>query len=129
MTLAEMCILVACLLPIGCASLAKSGGIGKSQRDGGFDNHHPRAWLESLEGWHARAHAAQLNSFEALPLFIAGVLVAQHHHATQDVVNALAVAFVVLRIAYIGMYVADKATLRSAVWSLGLLCSVALFFI
>ena len=29
MTLAQLCLLVACLLPIGCAGLAKSKGFGK----------------------------------------------------------------------------------------------------
>ena len=42
-TLAYWCVLVAALLPYVCASLAKSGGVGKSRRDGGFDNHDPRA--------------------------------------------------------------------------------------
>ena len=77
MTLADTCLLVACLLPIACAGLAKSRGFGKPRREGGFDNHHPRQWLAQLQGWQARAHAAQLNSFEALPIFIAGVLVAE----------------------------------------------------
>lgn len=129
MTLAEICILVACLLPIACAGIAKSQGFGKSHRDGGFDNHNPRAWLADLEGWQARAHAAQLNSFEALPIFIAGVLVAQHHNAAQHMVNALAVAFIVLRIGYIWMYLLDRANFRSVLWSLGLACCIAEFFV
>lgn len=129
MTIAEICILLACLLPIVCAGIAKSRGFGKSRRDGGFDNHHPRQWLEGLQGWQARAHAAQLNSFEALPLFIAGVLVAQQHQAAQSTVNLLAMAFIVLRLAYVAMYVLDRANLRSLCWGLGMACSVALFFV
>lgn len=129
MTLAEICILVACLLPIACAGIAKSKGFGKSQRDGGFDNHNPRVWLADLQGWQARAHAAQLNSFEALPLFIAGVLVAQHHNADQHTVNALAAAFIVLRVSYIGMYIMDWANFRSVLWSLGMACCIAQFFV
>jgi uncharacterized MAPEG superfamily protein len=129
MTLADACILVACLLPIACAGMAKSRGFGKPRREGGFDNHDPRAWLAHLQGWQARAHAAQLNSFEALPIFIAGVLVAQRLHAPQAIVNGLAVAFVVLRVGFIGAYLADRANLRSLLWSLGLSCCVALFFV
>ena len=129
MTLAEVCILLACLLPIVCAGIAKSRGFGTPRQDGGFDNHHPRQWLESLQGWQARAHAAQLNSFEALPLFIAGVLVAQQHQAAQGTVNLLAAAFIALRVAYIAMYVLDRASLRSLCWGLGMACSVALFFV
>ena len=129
MTLAEICILIAYLLPIVCAGIAKSKGFGKPRREGGFDNHNPRSWLADLQGWQARAHAAQLNSFEVLPLFIAGVLVAQHHQAAQHTVNALAVAFIVLRIGFIWAYLADHANLRSALWALGLACCIAQFFV
>lgn len=83
MTTAELCILIACLLPIVCAWIAKQKGFGKPRREGGFDNHNPRQWLANLQGLPARAHAAQMNSFEALPLFIAGVLVAERMQAAQ----------------------------------------------
>jgi uncharacterized MAPEG superfamily protein len=129
MTIAEACILLACVLPIACAGVAKSRGFGKPRREGGFDNHHPREWLASLQGWQARAHAAQLNSFEALPLFIAGVLVAQQHHASQHTVDALALAFVLLRVGFIVAYITDRANVRSILWSLGLACCIAQFFI
>jgi uncharacterized MAPEG superfamily protein len=129
MTIADACILVACFLPIICAGIAKSRGFGKPRRDGGFDNRNPRQWLENLQGWQARAHAAQLNSFEALPVFIAGVLVAQRLGASQAAVNGLALAFVLLRIGFIGAYLADRANLRSILWFLGLACSVVLFFV
>ncbi len=128
MTIANYCILVACALPIVCAGLAKSGGFGRPRREGGYDNHNPRAWLAQLSGRQARANAAQANSFEALPLFIAGVLVAQQMGAQQGLVDALALGFVAARCAYIAAYMADKAALRSVIWSLGVICSVALFF-
>jgi uncharacterized MAPEG superfamily protein len=129
MTIADACILVACLLPIACAGIAKSRGFGRPRREGGFDNHNPRQWLADLQGWQARAHAAQLNSFEALPLFIAGVLVAERLDASQATVNGLAVAFVLLRVGFIAAYVADRANLRSVLWLLALICSLALFFV
>lgn len=127
-TIANFCIIAAGLLPIACAGLAKSRGFGKPRREGGFDNHEPRAWLTQLTGWQARANAAQANSFEALPLFIAGVLAAQQMQAPQGTVDALALGFVAARIAYIGLYVGNYASLRSLVWAIGLACSVALFF-
>jgi uncharacterized MAPEG superfamily protein len=68
------------------------------------------------------------NSFEALPLFIAGVLIAQITGARLGLVDALAVAFVLLRVAYIAAYVADRANLRSLVWLLALLVSAVLPF-
>lgn len=129
MTLAHTCLLIACLLPLGCAVLAKSKGFGKPRREGGFDNRHPRQWLAGLEGWHARAVAAEQNSFEALPLFIAGVLVAEQQGAAAGTVDALALAFVATRVAYIAAYVADRPSLRSGVWFVGLVCCVALFFV
>lgn len=129
MTLADFCLLLACLLPIVCAGIAKSPGFGKRRRDGGFDNHNPRQWLAQLQGWQARAHAAQLNSFEALPLFIAGVLVAQRLQAPQTVVDGIALAFVFLRVGYIAAYITDRANLRSLLWVAALACSVALFFV
>lgn len=129
MTLAHACILLACLLPIACAGIAKSRGFGKPRREGGYDNHHPRQWLENLQGFQARANAAQHNSFEALPVFIAGVLIAEHGGAAQGTVDALALAFIVLRLGYIGAYLADKANLRSALWIAGLACCVGLFFV
>lgn len=129
MTLAQICLLVACLLPIGCAGLAKSKGFGKRRREGGFDNNRPREWLSRLDGWQARANAAQANSWEALPIFAAGLFVAHQHQAAQATVDALALAFLAARLAFIGLYVADKASLRSLLWMAGLAASVALFFV
>jgi uncharacterized MAPEG superfamily protein len=128
MTIANYCILAACLLPLLCTVLAKSRGMGKPRREGGYDNRNPRPWLARLEGWQARANAAQQNGFEALPIFIAGVLVAQQMQAPQARVDGLALLFVAARIAYIGAYVGDRATLRSLVWGVGLAASIALFF-
>lgn len=129
MTVSHACILLACLLPIACAGIAKWRGFGKSRREGGYDNHDPRQWLAQQQGFQARANAAQHNSFEALPVFIAGVLIAEHAGAAQATVDALAVAFILCRLGYIGAYVSDKANLRSGLWMLGLACCVALFFL
>lgn len=129
MTLADTCILIACLLPIACAGLAKSKGFGKPRREGGFDNHNPRQWLANLQGWQARANAAQHNSFEALPIFIAGVLIAERLQASQGRIDLLAMVFVAARLGYIGAYLADRDLLRSLLWVIGLGASIALFFV
>lgn len=129
MTLAHAAILVACLLPIVCAGLAKSKGFGTPRRLGGFDNHNPRQWLAGLQGWQARANAAQQNSFEALPIFIAGVLIAERAQpALQARIDLLALLFIAARVGYIAAYVADRASLRSVFWAVGLGASIALFF-
>lgn len=128
-TVANFCILAACVLPIVCAGLAKRSGFGKRRKDGGYDNHDPRAWLARQSGLAARANAAQQNGFEALPLFIAGVLVAQQGGAAQGTVDGLAIAFLLARLAYIGVYLADRQLARSGIWVIGFALSVALFFV
>jgi uncharacterized MAPEG superfamily protein len=59
-------------------------------------------------------------------LFIAAVLAAQQMQVAQPLIDKLALAFVVLRVAYIWLYVADLAMARTLVWSAGLAVSVAL---
>lgn len=128
MTIANGCLLAACILPIACTGIAKGGRFSVRRRDGGYDNHDPRAWLARQTGWRARANAAQANSFEALPLFIAAVLAAQQADAPQRWIDLLALSFVGLRVAYIGLYLADLPSLRSLVWFGGWLAAAAIFF-
>ena len=127
-TVAYWCVFVAVLLPLVCAWLAKSGGFGKPRREGGYDNHDPRAWMARQTDWHARANAAQANSFEALPFFIGAVVVAFQLGADPARVDLLAALFVLLRIVYIGLYVGNKASLRSLVWFAALCVNVAILF-
>lgn len=129
MSIANWCVMVACLLPVVTVGLAK-GSLGRvSRREGGYDNHHPREWEQKLSGWQQRAIAAQKNGFEALPLFIAGVLIAQMNHANQNTIDLLALSFIVIRCFYVAAYLADKATLRSLIWFAGVGVSIALFSI
>jgi len=128
-TVAYWCVLIAALLPIACAWLAKSGTLGKSRKDGGYDNNDPRAWLARQKDWRARANAAQANSFEALPFFIGAVIIAHTLGAGQTLLDILALAYVMLRIFYILMYVSDMAMARSAVWAGAMLVNIAILFI
>jgi uncharacterized MAPEG superfamily protein len=121
------CVLIACVLPIVCAWLSKRGLFGVSRKQGGYDNHNPRAWATALTGVRARANAAQANSFEALPFFIAAVLMAHQFKAGQTMVDILAALFVALRVVYIMMYVADAAAIRSMVWTAAFFVNVAIF--
>jgi uncharacterized MAPEG superfamily protein len=127
-SLAHWCVLVAALLPIICAGIAKSGAIGKPRRDGGYDNGDPRAWLATQAGWRARANAAQANSFEALPFFIGAVIIAHQLGAHQGRLDILAFFYVVLRMAYIMMYVAGMANIRSILWALAFAINIAILF-
>jgi uncharacterized MAPEG superfamily protein len=119
MTTAFWCVLAAGLLPYAATLTAKGG-----RR---FDNNQPRAWLAAQTGWRARANAAQLNGFEAFPLFAAAVVVAHLTGAPQARVDLLALVFVGARIAYLPAYLADLAWLRSALWFVGIASAVAIF--
>jgi len=122
MTIALWCILVAGLLPITGAAIAKWGFRG-------YDNADPRAWLAQQTGYRARANAAQQNGFEGLPLFIGAVMVASFTQGPQPIIDQLAVLYILSRIAYIICYVGNRPTLRSLVWIAGLACNVALFVV
>lgn len=121
MTVAEACVLAAGLMPLLFTGIAKATG----KR---FNNRDPREWQSRLSGLPARAHAAHLNCFEALPLFAAGVIFAEIGGAEQARVDGLASAFVALRLGFGAAYLADWATLRSVLWLGALVCTVALFF-
>ncbi len=116
-TIAYWCVLVAALLPLVCAVLAKSRG---------FDNHQPRAWLLQQTGRSARANAAQANSFEGLAFFIGAVVIAHQLGAAQAWVDGLALAYVLLRCVFIACYLRDWASARSMVWGLGLLANIGI---
>lgn len=120
LTIADVCILLAGLMPVVTVGVAKAVG-------GAYDNNDPRGRAASYEGLARRAHAAHLNGFEAFPLFAAAVLVAETKGGPQGWVNALALLFLVLRAGYIAAYLGDRATLRSALWSLAFLATLALF--
>ena len=124
MTVALWCLLVAVFLPYGFTMMAKGLMIRETKR---FDNHDPRAFLAQAEGAAKRAHNTQLNTFEALPGFVAGVLTATFLGADQVALDGLAVAWVVLRLVYGVCYIRDLATLRSLVWFGALGCVVAMF--
>ena len=119
MTIAFWCVLAAAVLPYLCTLAAKWS---KS-----FDNHHPRDYLERTQGWRRRAHAAQLNGFEAFPAFAAAVIV--NHVATGPNATAdlIALVFIGCRIVFSLLYVADLALLRSIAWLGGAGCCIALF--
>ena len=112
-------ILVAALLPY-----ITVGG-AKSQK--AYDNASPRAYLDRLQGWRARADWAHRNHFEAFPAFAAAVIVAQMKGTPQHMIDMLAGGFILARLAYTGIYIAGYASLRSLVWCIGLVFTVALF--
>ena len=121
MTIAYWCVLFMGLLPIVAAGIAKKGF-----KD--FDNSMPRQWLANQTGFRARANAAQANLFESLPLFFAAVMIASITHAPQNRIDLLAIGFVLARIAFLICYIANWPTIRTIVWTAGLICVMAIFF-
>ena len=127
-TFAYWSILVAALLPMVCAGIAKFGAIRSSSRQDAYDNNNPRAWLARQTDWRARANAAQANTFEALPFFFAAVIIAHQLQASQTRLDILALSFVALRMIYIAMYVGNWANSRSVVWALAFFVNIGILF-
>ncbi|MDM1781691.1 MAPEG family protein [Acinetobacter sp. 10FS3-1] len=117
-------ILAACLLPYVFTFIAK-----KSAGFSAKDNQNPRAFLDKATGLASRAHAAQQNSFESLPLFIAAILLAEYMVISQKLVMTFGIAYLVFRVLYGICYLANWATLRSIVWLLSVLCPITLLLL
>ncbi len=122
MTIAELCLLAAVILTILSIAPAKFSGA----RD--YDNSNPRDPRFYTSGLRARSQGAHLNGYEAFPFFAASVILAEMRGVPQATVNALAVAFIVARIIYVLLYLGNRPTLRSLVWSVGLACNLGIFF-
>ncbi len=121
MTIAELCLLAAVVLTIASIGPAKFSGA----RD--YDNGNPRDPKFYTPGLRARAQGAHLNGFEAFPFFAASVLLAEMRGVAQGTVDTLAVAFIAARIVYVLLYLGNRPTLRSLVWSVALLFNVLIF--
>ncbi len=121
MTLAYWMVLLAAMLPYLAV------GVSKWRR--GYDNDAPRVGIEQLPPAKQRAYWAHLNAFEAFPPFAAAVIIAHLAHASQPVVDGLAVVFVAARIAHLLLYIGNLATLRSVAWTVGVGCVIALFVV
>lgn len=102
--------------------------------EGGVDNEHPRAQVQTLDpaSFAARAHAAHLNSLETFPFFAASVFAAKIRGAHPNwAVDFLSIFFVAMRALYILVYCTQtsnsRATIRSIVFSIGMAAVLALF--
>lgn len=121
MSIALWCLLAVVLAPYVLSVLARSDAPRRAYVDD------PRAYSETLTGWHRRAHLAHLNAFEAVPGFVGGVLTAELLQSPRVWVDGLALAFVFARLLHAACYVADRPMLRSHSWRLGILCVIGLF--
>ncbi len=114
MAVAYWCILIVALLPYLWIGIAKKSG----KR---YDNRDPRTWLTKQDNPRTlRAHASQLNAFEAFAPFVAAVLMAQLAGVDPARISMLAMVFVVLRVLHGVFYLTGIHLLRSLVWAGGL---------
>ncbi len=123
MTIAYWCVFIAILMPVVFTGLAKFTSDFKPKH-----NRAPRKFLDSLTGWQQRSNWAQQNTFESIPGFMAAVIIAHQIGGNQDSIDMLAVSYIVIRVAYGALYIADIALIRTVVWSLGVACILGLFF-
>jgi uncharacterized MAPEG superfamily protein len=122
MTVAEWCVFGAVLLYL--LTIAPFKVIGSRR----FDNSKPRDPAFFEDPLRARALGAHINGIETFPFFAAAVLLAEFRAAPQNLVNELAVLFLIVRIAYVFTYLGDRPTLRSILWNVGFAINLAIFF-
>jgi uncharacterized MAPEG superfamily protein len=123
MTIAEWCIFASVMLYLLTIAPIKWLGFRA------FDNATPRDPAFYDNPLRARALGAHLNGIETFPFFAAAVLLAEFRNAPQNLINELAVLFLIVRVAYVFTYLGDRPTLRSILWSIGFAINVGIFFL
>ncbi|MGL5392446.1 MAG: MAPEG family protein [Shewanella sp.] len=117
-----ICLFIAMLLPY----LAKGPVAWAMAKAGGYDNQHPRSQQAKLTGFGARALAGHQNAFESLLIFglaVVAVLASGKVNATAE---GLAVLHIAARVVYHIVYLANRSTLRSLIWFVGMFSSLGI---
>ena len=120
------CLFIGVLIP---SVLAVFGTFSRMRQFGAIDNKDPRGQSAKLEGVGARAVAAQQNAWEALAVFIAGVVAFSVQGGDPEAASTLALVWVVARIGHALCYLANLDVLRSLIYFVGLVAALALFFV
>lgn len=110
------CLFAVSFMPILVAWIA---AVLRVRQFGKFDNHHPRLQQAQLTGVGARAVGAQANSWEALMMFTASLVIAHAAGVELQGLTTAGLVFVAARVAYIGLYLANQATARSLAFTVG----------
>ena len=122
MTIAEWCVFGAVMLYLLTIVPIKWIGFRR------YDNSRPRDPAFFEDPLRARALGAHQNGIEAFPFFTAAVLLAEFRAAPQNLINELAVLFLIVRIAYVLTYLGNRPRLRSILWNIGFAINLAIFF-
>lgn len=93
--------------------------VAKAQYDKGYNNREPRRQQATLTGIGQRAQAAHQNSFEALILFTAAVVLAYVTQVDPSTAGQISIAFVIARVIYIALYLLDLPAARTTIWIIG----------
>jgi uncharacterized MAPEG superfamily protein len=123
MTIAEWCLFGAVLLYLLTVAPVKALG----HRE--FNNADPRNPDFYEHPMRKRALGAHLNGVETFPFFAAAVLLAEFKDAPQNMVDALALGFLLTRMAFVLAYLADRPTLRTFLWNAAFAFNLGLLFL
>jgi uncharacterized MAPEG superfamily protein len=116
-------VVILSLIPLGAA---------RSQADfTPSDLAAPRAMFDRLPAWGKRANWAHQNSFEAFtlhaPACLLALIAATHGWLPTTLAIGAAWLHPLLRLAYIGAYVANIPPLRSLCWAGAILCTALIY--
>ncbi len=98
------------------------------QKQGRYDNNHPRAQQNQLTGYGARALAAHQNAFESAIIFAPAILLAIITKQVSTTIEMLAIAHVVARLLYHVLYLLNWSSLRSFFWMIATSCSFIIIY-
>merc|ERR1711862_699926 len=90
---------------------------------------YPRDQQSKLRGWGKRALGAHLNAFESFPPFAASVFVAVVTKQNPSTVSTYAWLYILARIIYTYLYIANWDKLRTLSWIMASLCTGRLFLL
>lgn len=121
MTISLICLFIAIILPT-VPRIFVAQAQGRTQE--GYNNALPREQQKNLDALGQRALGAHLNSFEALQMFTAAIVIAYLSNAPQVWVDRFSLLFLVSRLLFIFAYLKDLPSLRSSIWFVGFLATL-----
>lgn len=122
MTIAEWTLFAAVLLYLLTVAPVKAVGHRT------FDNRNPRDPAFYRPGIRSRALGAHINGIETFPFFAVAVLLAEFRAQPQFWIDALAVSFLAIRLAYVLAYLGNWPTTRTLLWNAGFAVNTAILF-
>ena len=126
MTTPLWCLVIVIFFPFFMSTTA---GYFKIKTFGRYDFNNPRIQAAQLDGIGARAWAAQQNSWEAIIMFAPCVFIAHLAGANAEQSAMAAIGFVIARLVYMVVYLADLALIRTLVFSAGFACCFWLIYL